>query len=232
MIGHWLSGIQVVLTRRLKNLDETPTRRFLTKIFYKLLNILSDIKIAPDTPDFRLIDRKYIEILKKMDERERMFRGLLRWIGFKNYKVIDFVAPPRFKGKSKYDLKGSFRLAIDSIIQFSIKPLRLITFIGVIAAFLSIMLGVYEFINYFIQPPMEINRTTIILTVIFIGSVQLIVLGIIGEYIGRIHIESKGRPLFVCDFYRHDQTRMKVGRPKSERVRKEPVSREPKVMLR
>jgi glycosyltransferase involved in cell wall biosynthesis len=205
MIDRWLNGAKIVLTRRIKNLDEGLPRRIANKIFYAILNFLSDIYIAPDTPDFRLIDKKYVDILKTMDERERMFRGMLRWIGLKNYEIIDFIAPKRFKGKTKYGLSRSIQLAINSIVQFSIKPLRLATFIGVIAAFVSIVFGMFEIVDYLSLQPDQISRSAIILVVIFFGSIQLIVLGIVGEYIGRIHIETKRRPLYIADFYSNDE---------------------------
>jgi dolichol-phosphate mannosyltransferase len=167
-------------------------------IYYLILNLLSDVKIPRATPDFRLIGRRYIEILKRMDEQERMFRGMLNWLGTKNAKILEFKAPKRFSGESHYNLRASLRLAINSIIQFSIKPLRLATYLGVLFAFFGIIFGFYVLYDYFAYSKPTTGYTTIVLLIILFSSSQLIILGIIGEYIGRIHMETKKRPLYFA----------------------------------
>lgn len=197
MIDFWLSGDKVILTRKItKDEDKSLSYRILSKVYYFILNKLSDISIPRDFPDFRLIDRKYIEILKKIDEQDRMFRGLLNFIGFDNYKTIDFVVPKRFSGESKYNFRRSLRLAVDSIMQFSTKPLRLATYLGLIAVFISGLLVILTFLQYMFFDIEKTGYATTLLVIVFMGSIQLIVLGIIGEYIGKIHIETKKRPLY------------------------------------
>ncbi len=197
MVKDWLDGCEVVLTKKIDNgRDKSLLYKILSKIYYFILDKLSDIKIPKDFPDFRLLDRKHVDTLKTISENDRMFRGLLNFIGYSNYKVLEFVVPNRFAGKTKYNFKKSFGLAIDSIMQFSTKPLRLATYMGVISALVSSILGLYTFVQYIFFNVERTGYATTLLVIIFMGSIQLIILGIIGEYIGKIHIEVKKRPLY------------------------------------
>jgi glycosyltransferase involved in cell wall biosynthesis len=198
MIKHWKEGFDVVLTRILKNEQKSFLRNFLVNIYYFILNLLSDVKIPRSTPDFRLIGRRYVEILKTMNEQERMFRGMLNWLGTKNCKIIEFSAPKRFSGETHYNFKASVKLAINSIIQFSIKPLRLATYLGIFFAMFAVLFGFYVLYEYFALSKPASGYTTIVLLISVFSSVQLIILGIIGEYIGRIHLETKKRPLYFA----------------------------------
>ncbi len=202
MINCWLDGTDIVLTRRINSPGVSWINRLKSKLFYKLLNILSDVHIPSQFPDFRLIDKKYVKVIKNMKENNRMFRGIISWLGVKNQIVLDFQAPRRFSGKTKYNSRKLVSLALDSIISFSIRPLRIATYIGIISALLSILLGVVFTIDFLTSETYQFTGygTTIVM-VIFIGSVQLIVLGIIGEYLGRIHIEAKNRPLYIAEFF-------------------------------
>lgn len=201
MVEEWLKGSDIVLTRRMDNVDTSAFYKFCAKSFYKILNMLSDTKIPEKTPDFRLIDRKYIDFLKNFNEQDRLFRGLLSWIMPNDkVKVIDFVAPERLSGESKYNFGKSLQLALNSIVQFSVKPLRFSIYLGLFTAFISGLLGLYVIAEHFIMHRPTPGYATIMTTVIFLGSVQLIVLGIIGEYIGKIHMEVKKRPLYMADF--------------------------------
>ncbi len=201
MVKYWQEGCEIVLTKRVENRATSKFYDFCAASFYKILNFLSDTKIPAKTPDFRLIDRSYIEVLKKFNEHDRLFRGLLSWaMPNDKVKVIDFVAPERFAGTSKYNFRKSLALALNSIVQFSTKPLRLSIYLGLITAFISGILGLYVIIEHFILRHPTPGYATIMTTVIFIGSVQLIVLGIIGEYIGKIHMEVKKRPLYIAEY--------------------------------
>ena len=201
MVKYWQEGCEIVLTKRVENQATSKFYDFCAASFYKILNFLSDTKIPAKTPDFRLIDRSYIEVLKKFNEHDRLFRGLLSWaMPNDKVKVIDFVAPERFAGTSKYNFRKSLALALNSIVQFSTKPLRLSIYLGLITAFISGILGLYVIIEHFILRHPTPGYATIMTTVIFIGSVQLIVLGIIGEYIGKIHMEVKKRPLYIAEY--------------------------------
>ncbi len=197
MVNEWLDGCEVVLTKKIsKDSDKTMLYKILSSIYYYMLDKLSDIKIPKDYPDFRLLDRKQIETLKQISEHDRMFRGLLNFIGFSNAKVIEFEVPKRFAGKTKYNFKRSLGLAVDSILQFSTKPLRIATYLGVISVFISGIFGLYTLVQYLFFNFERTGYATTLIIIIFMGSIQLIILGIIGEYIGKIHIEVKKRPLY------------------------------------
>ena len=201
MIELWQQGKEIVLTKRVDNKDTSALYKLCAKTFYFILNKLSETKIMESAPDFRLLDRKYVDFLKGFNEQDRLFRGLLSWVLPKeNVAMIDFVAPERFSGESKYNFMKSLRLALNSIIQFSVVPLRLATYLGLISAFAALLLGGYVFIEHFFLHNPTPGYATIMVTVVFLGSVQLICLGIIGEYIGKIHMEVKKRPLYMADY--------------------------------
>ncbi len=205
MLKYWKDGTDLVLTKRTDRFEESKLKRWTGKLFYKLLNLLSDFEIPAQAPDFRLVDRKYIEVVKKMKEGNRMFRGLMSWIGVRNKKIIEFKAPVRHAGKSKYSRRKLLRLALDSILSFSIKPLRFATYFGITAIIISAIMGGTMVWDYLTNENYQTTGyATTALIVIFIGSVQLIFLGIIGEYIGRIHLEVKNRPLYVANYYSNE----------------------------
>ncbi|MBR2299205.1 MAG: glycosyltransferase family 2 protein [Alphaproteobacteria bacterium] len=200
MVEEWLKGSEIVLTKRVDNVATSWFYKLCAKTFYFILNLLSETKIPASMPDFRLIDRKYVDFLKGFNEQDRLFRGLLSWI-MPNDKVmvIDFIAPERFSGHTKYNFIKSLQLAIDSITQFSVRPLHLATWFGFAGAACSILLGVWVIFEHFVQHNPTPGYATIVSVVGFVGAVQLITLGIIGEYIGKIHIEVKKRPLYLAD---------------------------------
>ena len=198
MIGYWEKGNRIVLTKRIENASNTFTYKVMSHIFYKVLNYLSDYNMQSNTPDFRLIDRYYIEMLKRYKESSRLFRGLLYLIDSKDDTVIiDFIAPERFSGESKYHFIKLFNLAIDSILAFSIKPLRIALIASSVVFVLSIFYGLFLLIYWLtIGVSLDGFMTQVLLIIIF-GSANLFVLSVIGEYVGRIHIESKRRPLYT-----------------------------------
>ncbi len=201
MVKYWQEGDDIVLTKRVENQATSKFYNFCAASFYKILNFLSDTKIPAKTPDFRLVDRSYVDFLKKFNEQDRLFRGLLSWaMPREKVRVIDFVAPERFAGVSKYNYRKSLALAFNSIVQFSTRPLRMSIYLGLISAFVSGCLGLYVIIEHFILRNPTPGYATIMTTVIFLGSIQLIVLGIIGEYIGKIHMEVKKRPLYIAEY--------------------------------
>ena len=206
LISGWKDGYQVVVTRRLESKGQRMWKKVVGAIYFRTLNVLSDTYIPPNTPDFRLIDKKYADVIRRMNEQDRMFRGLLHWIGPSNYKVVDFIAQPRHSGVSKYNAVRSLRLAVDGILQFSIRPLRLATYLGIVAVIVSFALGAFVVWDHFAYDKPKTGFATIMATVIFVGSVQLIVLGIIGEYLGRIHLQVKERPLYVAEYITHKGT--------------------------
>lgn len=201
MVEHWLRGFKVVLTHRVSNDDETIFSKLSARFFYFLLNRITDIHIPSNHPDFRLLDRKYVTALMQFHERDRIFRAMLSWIGPKEIAVIDFHAPSRLKGRSKYSHMARFALALDGIVQMSIKPLRIATFLGLTIAALGALLGLWTIASFLLNPEQETTGyNTIVLSIIILGAMQLIILGILGEYMGRIHQEVKNRPLYISDF--------------------------------
>lgn len=200
MIQKWLEGHEIVLTKCFQNNDTSFVYKIMRKMYYKLINLISEVPITPNAPDFRLIGKKYINILKRIDEHDRMFRGLLNWIGFSGEHVIEFVPPKRFSGKSHYNFMKSMKLAVTSVVQFSTKPLRLATYVGIIAAMLSVCFGGWTIYEHFFIHKSNTGYASIICITVFVSSFQMIMLGILGEYIARIHIETKKRPLYFADF--------------------------------
>jgi polyisoprenyl-phosphate glycosyltransferase len=207
MLQKWEEGTDLVLTHRLKNNDMGWFDMILNKLFYRIVNFLSDKSIPPNMPDFRLVDAKYTSVLKSMREHNRLFRGLINWMSIKNHAVIDFEAPCRHAGKSKYNFSKLLALALDSIISFSIRPLRMASYFGILTAVVAVLMGIYFVFDFLTNPDYTFSGygTTLVM-VILMGSVQLFVLGIIGEYIGRIHIEIKKRPLYFAELIQKEKT--------------------------
>lgn len=206
MIDKWLSGHDIVLTKITENKDKSPFRNVLSKAFYHLVNWLSDVSIPENTPDFRLISGHYVKTIKDMRESSRMFRGMLNWLGIFNAAEIEFVAPKRNAGTTNYNFVRSMSLAIDSIIQFSVKPLRISIYFSIICAVASLSVGVVTIYEHYVshQPS---GYATIICLITFLASLQFVLIGILGEYIGRIHIESRDRPLYFANVIQNDETK-------------------------
>lgn len=208
MIKLWQEGNEIVLTKRVDNKETSKLYKWCAKTFYYVLNALSDTAVMESAPDFRLIDRKYVDFLKGFNEQDRLFRGLLSWImPHDKVAIIDFTAPERFSGTSKYNFIKSLKLAVNSILQFSVLPLRLATVIGLFGAIFALLMGVYVFVEHFFLHNPTPGYATIMVTVVFLGAVQLICLGIIGEYIGKIHMEVKKRPLYMADYIENKDKR-------------------------
>jgi len=196
MIKKWKEGYDVVYGKRLKRKGETFFKKFTAKMFYRFLNKMTDVDIPVDTGDFRLIDRRVCEALKQVNERNRYIRGLVSWLGFKQ-TFIEFNREERFAGVTKYPLKKMIKFATDAIISFSFKPLRLASYTGIMLSFFSfIYLLVVLYQKLFTDSPIAGWASTMAVSLFFNGIV-LLMLGIIGEYIGRIYDEAKGRPLYL-----------------------------------
>lgn len=198
LISNWENGKKIVLTKRTINEEKTFFYKILASVYYKVLNYLSDFEMRTNSPDFRLIDRYYIEILKTFKESSRLFRGLLYIIDAKNdTTVINFTAPKRYSGETKYDFVKLSNLAIDSILAFSIKPLRIALIFSITLFIFSILFGLYFFLEWFFVGNEAPGFMTLLLMITILGSANLFVMSVIGEYIGRIHLETKGRPLYT-----------------------------------
>lgn len=193
----WKAGYQVVYAQRTKRKKETWFKRFTAFAFYRILRRLADIDIPADTGDFCLMDRQVVDVLNQIPERNRYIRGLRSWIGYRQTSV-KFERDPRFAGEVKYTFRKSFSLALNSIISFSRIPLRLSTYLGLFSALVALLMSIIVLYWRLSQPSSPLTGfAAIMIAVFFLGSVQLICLGLLGEYIGRIYEEVKGRPLYT-----------------------------------
>jgi polyisoprenyl-phosphate glycosyltransferase len=196
-IGLWQDGYQVVYAQRNKRLRESWFKRFTAYAFYRILKNLADVDIPTDTGDFCLLDRRVVDILNAMPERNRYVRGLRSWIGFRQ-TAIQFDRDPRFAGDVKYTFTKSFGLAVNGLVSFSKVPLRLATYLGLFSAAISIAMAALVLYWRVTTPRSTLTGfATILIAVFFLGAVQLVSIGILGEYIGRIYEEVKGRPLYT-----------------------------------
>lgn len=197
LIEQWRLGYQVVYAQRTQRKQETKLKRFTAFLYYRILRHLADVDIPPDTGDFCLMDRAVVDVLNRMPEKNRYIRGLRAWIGFRQ-TAVKFQRYPRFAGEVKYTFGKSFALAIDGLVSFSKVPLRLATYVGLFAAGVAILMAVLVFYWRIFYPDSPLTGLTIIMMAIFfLGAVQLVSIGILGEYIGRIYEEVKGRPLYT-----------------------------------
>lgn len=198
MVERWRDGYHVVYGMRTDRSGETRFKMWTAKIFYRLLNRLSDVKIPLDVGDFRLMDRQVVDALGAMPERDRYLRGMVSWVGFRQIAVM-YKREPRFAGESKYPIFKMLKFATDGIISFSIVPLRLAVWAGVAAIFLAFAGIVYALVLrlYFSETHWVRGWTSTFVAILFLGGTQLIFLGFIGEYIGRIYGEVKRRPLYI-----------------------------------
>jgi polyisoprenyl-phosphate glycosyltransferase len=197
MIELWQQDYQVVYAQRTKRLQESWFKRSTAFIFYRLLKLLADVDIPADTGDYCLMDRKVVDILNSMPERNRYIRGLRAWIGFRQ-TFVRFERDPRYAGQVKYTFSKSFSLALNSLVSFSRIPLRFSTYLGLFSAGLSLFMAILVLYWRIHESKSPVTGfATIMIAIFFLGSVQLIGIGILGEYIGRIYEEIKGRPLYT-----------------------------------
>lgn len=197
MVELWEQGNDVVYAVRTKRKGESVFKTFTAKMFYKILYSLSDIKIPKDTGDFRLADRKVIDVINSLPEHNKYLRGLFCWAGFKQ-KPLKYIRNERYSGKTKYSLKKMIKLAYDGIISFSSKPLKIISIIGVFSIILSFLILVYTVCSYIFKwNQLTAGWTSIMISITFFSGVQLLSIGIISEYISRIYDEAKCRPEYI-----------------------------------
>jgi len=195
-VAKWREGNEVVVGQRLERPQESIFKRATASVFYRLLNRLSDVPVHLDAGDFRLIDRKVIDTLNAMPERYRLLRGMMSWIGFRQ-AVVPYKRAPRFAGATKYSLSKMFSLAFDGLFSFSTLPLRIMTLVGV-AAFAVAMAGIaYAIVLRLTTSFWVPGWTLLIIAQLALGGLNMLGLGVLGEYIGRIYGEAKQRPLFV-----------------------------------
>jgi dolichol-phosphate mannosyltransferase len=196
MVDKWMEGYEVVYGKRLQREGETFFKKFTAKTFYRFLDSMTDIKLPVDVGDFRLIDRKVCNAMKSLPERSRYVRGLVSWVGFKQTSV-DYHREKRFAGETKYPLKKMIKLAGDGIFSFSYKPLKLATFVGMLVSAFSFIYLIVVLIQKFIKNDVVSGWASSMAVSLFLNGVMLIVIGIMGEYVGRIYEEVKARPLYI-----------------------------------
>ncbi len=196
MIKKWEEGYDVIFGKRVERAGESAFKLLTAKWFYRFINRLSDVDIPLDTGDFRLMDRNALDQFLSMRESYRFVRGMVAWIGF-NQTFVEYDRESRFAGTTKYPLKKMLRLASDAILSFSNTPLKVATFVGFITSFAAFIGIVYALImRIFVKDYVE-GWTLLMISILLIGGIILLVLGIIGEYVGRIYGEIKRRPLYI-----------------------------------
>lgn len=198
MIEQWSEGSDVVYAQKKRRLGVGPLKRAAYYTYYRFLARLSEVPVPPDTGDFCLMDRQIVDLLNSMPERNRYIRGIRAWLGFKQTAIL-FERPGRFAGTTKYPLKKMVGLAFDGILSLSKAPLKLAIYFGFVASALSFLLGLVFVVERLAGPGDYLARgwASTIVVVLFLGGVQLICLGVIGEFIGRIYDEVKQRPLYI-----------------------------------
>jgi polyisoprenyl-phosphate glycosyltransferase len=198
LIAKWREGYEVVYAIRAEREGEGWFKLFTASLFYRLISKITDVHIPLDAGDFRLLDREVVNVLNQMREKHRFLRGMSAWVGFRQVGV-PYKRAARHAGETKYPFRKMFRLAINAITGFSYFPLQLATYIGFFSAGISILSIplVIALRLWGSQAPL-VGQATTLIAVLFLGGVQLISLGILGEYIGRLYDEAKGRPLYIA----------------------------------
>ncbi len=199
MIAKWRDGYQVVYGLREKREGESWFKLLTARMFYRILRRLTAVEIPVDTGDFRLVDRRVLDELKTMRERSRFVRGMVSWVGFRQ-GAVSYVRHERHAGETKYPFSKMLKFAIDGLLAFSQVPLRLASGLGLAASLVSFIFMIYGVVVKYVAPATVIpGWSSIFSAILFLGGVQLICLGVLGEYIGRIYEEIKNRPLYIVD---------------------------------
>jgi dolichol-phosphate mannosyltransferase len=196
MIAKWKEGFEVVYARRLSRAGESAFKRATANLFYKLLGRMSSVMIPADVGDFRLIDRKVLDALRRMPEQDRFIRGMIAWLGFRQTEVT-FHRLPRLAGETKYPLLKMVRLAVNGALSFSDAPLRLAIWFGLGVSACAVVYGFYVASLWLMNSHLVEGWSSTIIVISFLCGINMLMTGIMGLYIGRIHAEVKRRPLYV-----------------------------------
>ena len=196
LIAKWKEGFEVVYAVRRKREGESWFKLLTASMFYRLIYRITDVKIPLDTGDFRLLDRKVVNVMGQMRERHRFLRGMAAWVGYRQVGV-EYDRKERFAGKTKYPFSKMLKLALNAITSFSYFPLQVATVLGFTCAGISIVAIPVVIALRLSYNEALLGQATTLITVLFLGGVQLITLGILGEYVGRLYDEAKGRPLYI-----------------------------------
>ncbi len=198
MLRKWESGYLVAYGHRVARHGESRFKRSSANLFYKFLSFMSDVNIPRNVGDFRLVDRRVIDELNSMPERNKFYRGLISWTGFRSI-AVDYERQPRIAGVTKYPLRKMLSLASNAVISFSTKPLKIVTAAGFLLALVSILAASYFVISKIANSDAVPGWTALIVVSLFLGAIQLIAIGIVGMYVGRIYTEAQGRPQFIIE---------------------------------
>lgn len=204
LIKKWEEGYDVVLAKRIDRSSDTALKRKSAELFYKLHNKISKPKIEENVGDFRLMSREVVENIKQLPERNLFMKGILSWVGGKT-AIVEYTRAERSVGETKFNGWKLWNLALEGITSFSTAPLRIWTYIGILVAGLAFLYGTYMlFDKLFFGNPVP-GYPSLLVSILFLGGIQLIGIGVLGEYIGRIYIETKQRPKFILKNKQHDK---------------------------
>jgi len=196
LIEKWKEGYDVVYTVRNDPLETSLFKKITAKTFYKIINLLAEIKIPENSADFRLLDNKVIKSFRSLKERTKFFRGLINWVGFHQCPIY-YEAEPRFAGQSKYTVRKMVKFAFDGITSFSAFPLHIATIFGTLVSAFSFVYALYAiYVRVFTHEAVP-GWTSVLVAVLFLGGVQLLCLGVLGEYLNRVYTETKSRPTYI-----------------------------------
>jgi dolichol-phosphate mannosyltransferase len=196
LIARWRDGYDIVCARRSRRNALPVLKRFSSHFYYRILNVLADIETEEGVADFRLLDRKVVDVLRGLPEGNLFLRGMVGWLGFRRC-VIDYDQPNRRAGETKYTFRKMIRLGMQGVTSFSVRPLRLATFFGLCLSAIALIYAIYAVAIHIFTDKTINGWTSLIVSVLLFGGIQMLLLGIIGEYLGRLFIESKRRPDYI-----------------------------------
>jgi len=210
MIKHWREGYDVVYAQRTSRAGESVVKKTTAHLFYRIMQKLSRVDIPRDAGDFRLLSRRAVNALAGLREQHRFMKGLFAWIGYPQ-KAVPYRRDPRHDGKTKWNYIGLWNFAIEGITSFSTLPLKAATYLGMLTAFSAFLFGMFIVIKTLLYGNPVPGYPSLLVVVLFLGGIQLMALGVIGEYLGRMFDETKGRPLYLINAY--EEARDKNNRP-------------------
>jgi polyisoprenyl-phosphate glycosyltransferase len=195
-IEKWREGYDVVYATRRSRMGESKLKQFTANAFYRVIGRMSEVPIPGDTGDFRLLNRPVVEALKQMPERTRFMKGLFAWVGFKQTSII-YDRAPRYKGNTKWNYWKLWNFALDGIISFSLGPLKIWSYIGLFLSLIAFLYAIFLVVRTLIYGIDVPGYASLMVVILFLGGMQLVTLGVMGEYLGRVYEEVKGRPLYL-----------------------------------
>jgi dolichol-phosphate mannosyltransferase len=196
LVDKWMEGYDIVYTRRQDDPELSIFKRASSRAFYSLINRLSDVRIDPGAADFRLLDRKVATIIKPLSDHYLFMRGLVAWLGFRQY-AISYMPDERAWGTSKYSVGRMIRFAINGVTSFSVKPLQLSTALGAVISLLAFLYACYAILIHLLTDRTIEGWTSVLVSVLFLGGIQLLMIGILGMYLGKLFVASKSRPAYI-----------------------------------